>query len=806
MKNFILTILVWAITMSAHAATWYVNTNATGANDGTSWSDAFTNLQDGIAASVFGDQIWVAAGTYKPTTTSSRTINFKIKNGTKIYGGFNATETALNQRDFTNNITILSGEIGTGAANDNTYNVVYFINVGNQTELDGVTIMGGYNSTSLGIGGSDGRGGGIHSNNSSPLIKNCKIIGNFASEAGGGISHGGSGNVTIENCVFDGNISGSQGGAINLFTGTNNSIVNCYIKSNNASGSGGAICVAAGPSNINLTISNTVVAGNTGNSSIIYFNAGSLVNIYNCLIVGNYVNTSGVIRTETSSSSKNNKIVNTTIAHNGQGETGSSSRAILLNSNSSIVNSIVYGNTGASQILAVLPVNNSIVQAGSQTLTGSNIIASNPEFILPGSASNAPFDTTGLNYRVTNLSPAIDFGLNANVVGTTDLDGNARIQNTTVDLGPYEKAFCNATLSLSPAGPYAICGGTPITLSVDDAVDILWSTSEVTNSISVSSAGNYAVAFEDINGCRGTAQAVVSASALPDPSIAFTNGNLQTGTFASYQWSFNGMPIAGATSNTHVPLEGYGVYEVFVVNNAGCSASKSHCFSPATISTSGPLSFCEGGNVTLTVNDGTSQVWSTGSLNPTITVSSSGTYFANVSSAAAGCTVKLEEVVTVHANPTPTISTSGTNLSTQTFSSYQWFYNGTPISGGTTKTIEPINGNGQYTVVVTNSNDCEGTSAIFNLTNVGVEAISKSAFTVYPNPVKANEILQLVWENQLSGNVTLKICDLTGSVVYTRHSETLPSSIELTGLNSGLYFVIAETNYVQVMSNRFVVE
>jgi hypothetical protein len=47
----------------------YVNVNATGANNGTSWSNAFTKLQDALAAAntcANITQIWVAKGTYYP--------------------------------------------------------------------------------------------------------------------------------------------------------------------------------------------------------------------------------------------------------------------------------------------------------------------------------------------------------------------------------------------------------------------------------------------------------------------------------------------------------------------------------------------------------------------------------------------------------------------------------------------------------------------------------------------------------------------------------------------------------------------
>lgn len=790
---------------NAQATVWYVNKNASGANDGTTWLDAFTDLQDGIAASSFGDEIWVAKGTYLPTTDNSRTKSFTIKNGTKVFGGFSGTETTSDERDFVLNVTILSGEIGSGAASDNSFHVVYLNNLTNQTHLDGFTITGGYSTEVLSVGGNPGHGGGILSYKSNAVIKNCRIVGNHATVSGGGLYHESSGNLTLENCVFEGNNSGDKGGAMTILTGTNNTITNCYIASNQAGTTGAAIYVPVA-ANTTITINNSIIAGNSSTNSTIYFTKACTMNFYNSLLVGNYSNTSGVIQTETASSTKNNKIINCTIAHNGSGNESSSSRSVLLNENSEITNSIIYGNAAASQVLAVLPINNSIVQVGSKVYSGSKILTANPQFIAPGNVANAPFDTTGLDYRVTNLSPAIDFGLNAKVFGDEDLDGNTRIQNTTVDLGPYEKTFCNSDLTLTPEAPYTICGGTPITLSVDDASDILWSTGSTDNALTISNQGTYSVAFEDISGCRGNAQINVSSSALPNPSITFTNGKLQTETYADYQWAYNGTEIPEATSNAHTPLEGYGNYEVTVTNDKGCSATKTYCLSPAKLTASGPLSFCEGESVDLTVTDGASQVWSTGDLSTSITVSTSGTYTVTVTNTDAGCSVELQETVTVHPKPQPTINLVGEDLSTQAFASYQWYFNGNEITGATSQTIDQSNGNGQYTVKVIDGNGCEATSAIYNLTNAGIATIAEHALSFYPNPVNGNGILTIDWKGTSNfNNATVYIYDITGAIVQT---ETLSDATQVTlkNLSSGLYYLALKAENNTTPKVKFIVE
>ncbi|MCP4438043.1 MAG: T9SS type A sorting domain-containing protein [Aureispira sp.] len=112
----------------------YVNLNATGNNDGSSWSDAYTNLQAAINSAADSSTIWVATGTYYPTEseagdttpTDNRIKRFYFTKNIQLYGGFSGVETQLNQRNFNINITRLSGDLGTINDNsDNAYCVVY---------------------------------------------------------------------------------------------------------------------------------------------------------------------------------------------------------------------------------------------------------------------------------------------------------------------------------------------------------------------------------------------------------------------------------------------------------------------------------------------------------------------------------------------------------------------------------------------------------------------------------------------------------------------------------------------------------
>ena len=170
--------LLAGTTVSAAGSIIFVDANASGANNGTSWADAYVNLQSALAAAVSGKQIWVAAGTYKPTGGTDQNATFTLKSGVKIYGGFTGSETLLSERNPSANPTILSGDIGTvDNIDDNSYHVVTGNNANSTALLDGFTITAGNGSY----------GGGMYNfgGSASPSLTNVTFSGNIASTDGG---------------------------------------------------------------------------------------------------------------------------------------------------------------------------------------------------------------------------------------------------------------------------------------------------------------------------------------------------------------------------------------------------------------------------------------------------------------------------------------------------------------------------------------------------------------------------------------------------------------------------------------------
>ena len=208
-------ILLTAVLLSSlnrgFATTYYVNVNNPSPGSGLTWATAFTDLNLALAAVSAGDQIWVAKGTYKPTTTTNRAATFLITQECSIYGGFNGTETAATMANPTANPTILSGDIGTvGDPTDNSYHVVtYESPSASIITMNGFTITGG--NANAGYPGSttpalDNTGGGFlewvtGGQTESVTLSHCTFTDNFA-VYGGGFGAYGDGSQTAYGIVY----------------------------------------------------------------------------------------------------------------------------------------------------------------------------------------------------------------------------------------------------------------------------------------------------------------------------------------------------------------------------------------------------------------------------------------------------------------------------------------------------------------------------------------------------------------------------------------------------------------------------
>ena len=211
---------------------FYVNPSANGQNNGTSWPNAFTDLQTARTAAQPGDEVWVAAGTYYPTGGIDRSISFEPPSGVQLFGGFSGNETALNQRDWATHVTILSGDIGiSGDSTDNSLTVVYLFQSNSSTIFDGFTICFGVADDLSAAGSSRDRsicGGGLYIEagnwDAFPNVLNCRFWRNAAHTFGGGVMVNGESDAGVvprfSNCRFDENLSLGNGGGLARFGGS----------------------------------------------------------------------------------------------------------------------------------------------------------------------------------------------------------------------------------------------------------------------------------------------------------------------------------------------------------------------------------------------------------------------------------------------------------------------------------------------------------------------------------------------------------------------------------------------------------
>ena len=273
-----------ALNTGTPPARLYVKANATGAGNGLSWADALPDLQQALTYRCAQNltEIWVAAGTYKPTSTTDRAISFSLQNGVAIYGGFAGNETSLSQRPAINPVTgqpsgsILSGDIGAvGDAADNTYHVI-----NNAPGLTSTAVLDGFVITGGNISENQAFGGGMLHTEGSPTITRCSFQGNSA--AYGGAVYITSGSPRLTNCSFQGN-SAAYGGAIANYSSA--MLINCSFQSNTATSVGGAVYNA---NNIDARLINCSFQGNSaisGGGAV--YNTRSTLTMSNCVLWNN---------------------------------------------------------------------------------------------------------------------------------------------------------------------------------------------------------------------------------------------------------------------------------------------------------------------------------------------------------------------------------------------------------------------------------------------------------------------------------------------------------------------------------------
>ncbi|MEM9478777.1 MAG: right-handed parallel beta-helix repeat-containing protein [Verrucomicrobiota bacterium] len=491
----------------------YVDLNASGNKEGTSWTDAFLTLQDALDKARPGQEILVAEGTYYPDegeneTNNDRDSTFTLSSYLQIFGGFSSGDTFA-QRDPATKKTFLSGDIdqndGSNFANTggNAFNVAIVSNA-DSVGLDGLTFIGANNeSTSM-------PSGGVRVLNTDITLTNCTILSNRGVFGGGlwidedvnaYVSHchfeenqstwggavfisrsaldreaeftdcifqnnntvsgagqparGGACYVTslgsmppeveYRNCLFQSN-SAEEGGAI---WSRGSAISNCQFTENSAVFSGGAIFNSG--SQATLSAENCLFSGNQSSGVGGAFSTDfASPSITNCAFIGNHAGgAGGALRLREGSPSITNCSFQGNSSALGPGPavsnqsltSGTFSNCVFWNNaaNGSTSFSNVESIQGSVVTFSNCLIHNTDLSQGTGDYRDGTNPANNPRFVEEVDPLAAPI--VGGDLRFFIGSPLLDNGLNIANTTTSDLGGNTRIQNTTIDLGAYESAI-----------------------------------------------------------------------------------------------------------------------------------------------------------------------------------------------------------------------------------------------------------------------------------------------------------------------------------------------------------------------------
>ncbi len=274
----------------ALARTVYVDDNASGVQDGSSWTAAFEDLQDALAVASAGDEIRVAQGVYCPAhpapgvrvTQADRVATFHLIGGLTVLGGFaGLTEADPDLRAPSLFATILTGDLrGDDDPNtplhflyDNSYHVVT-VGDGHNT-LDGVTVTRAI--------AKDRTGGGVRCSHGNLLVRNCTFLENYAEDEGGGI-YNWVGTLRLENCRFVRNVSWFRGGAVSNDGGTVQ-VIDCEFIDNYALSEGGGIDNLEG----DLRIEHSgFIRNRAGEGAGAMCNEGGSAQVVNCEFIENH--------------------------------------------------------------------------------------------------------------------------------------------------------------------------------------------------------------------------------------------------------------------------------------------------------------------------------------------------------------------------------------------------------------------------------------------------------------------------------------------------------------------------------------
>ncbi len=401
-------------------------------------------------------------------------------------------------------------------------------------------------------------------------------------------------------------------------------------------------------------------------------------------------------------------------------------------------------------------------------------------------------------------------GLSAGTYTVTVTDNVGCITTATSTLAPFSATYIVQSYDCYNSYGYInliIQGGTP-------PYNTFWSTGETTQNIYFNHPGQYSVVIQDANGCSQPLNINISStptiwevtSVTVSNACGSNNGaatvhlsNSQLGFY--FQWQDQNFNYISGDSLVTGLSPGVYYCQIYDYNYCQDTTIQVNIVSGASFSTNTTSTNANCGNdngtATATPVGGTSPItylWSNGQTTQTATGLAAGNYTVTVSDGS-GC--QSVSNVTINSTSALTVSistTGGSNVITSNCTnctSFQWYRNDTLIPGATSMNYT-ITKSGSYYVVVSDGNNCTGTSNILELTyTVSINEEEGTSFNIYPNPSNGSFIIEANITH--TENLNLKIHNTIGQLVYKEDYPKLngyvkiPITLEESAM--GVYFV-----------------
>lgn len=486
---------------------------------------------------------------------------------------------------------------------------------------------------------------------------------------------------------------------------------------------------------------------------------------------------------------------------------------------------IKYNNAGVSQWTAryngpssgydegkaiAVDATGNVYITGYSLTTGSN----NDYLTIKYDATGAQEWLARYNGTANNADQAAAIAVDG--IGNVFISGLSRGTGSNEDFETIK--YCQ--LKSNAGNDTSICNGSSVQLSssASGAVSYAWSPATGLNFTNIANpianpttTTTYVVAITNGSGCVDNDTVIVNVVPLPSPSItasgptSFCTGGsvtLTAATATSYLWS-----TSATDTLSSITVSTAGTYTVTVTNGTGCSSTAIQTvtvFSLPPIDAGPNDSTCLSTNANLLATGGVSYVWSPASSlsNPIIANPVAGptvtTTYTVVGTASGGCTSTDSVTIYVLGNPgLPSINEVLDSLTcTPSYFAYQWYYNGSPISGATSQNYN-FTLNGNYYVQVYNALGCSTVSAVITINNVGIsENDNASLLSVYPNPTTNKFTLESNFVK--AGPMKITLMNISGQVVYSEEvnapAGTYKKEINLSENANGIYSLQVITN------------